>query len=152
MTNETDHSIYSTPAAALEESPSTEQIILSKLKKQQSIGLGVVVATVMTLVNFYGVEFLRNYGSIPMLCLLMPAAITGFMIKVIARPYTMTARIVPTLSLVLMTAAHFNWSPPSIPSIFVPLLSGFICLAASRRFLDPNQEAVLYKVRLGKLK
>lgn len=154
--NNNDHTpispaVYATPTSDLEPEYACEYQILARLKRQQSFLLCVFFALVIPPFIFWAI-WASGFPRIPMFAFLIPSVVAGFTIKFLARPFSMVARIIPSLIVAGIVALAFTLQQITVYSFFMPFFSFLICLAVSRRMLSFEEEAVLYKVRLGKLK
>lgn len=142
--------IYQPPSSELEDSHFS---LLAELKKEQSYVIGIIAGFFSALGTLLLLEVVG--GRVIALTFIIPAFVSGFTIKYLARPFTkklrFTCAVVAAVPVFLVFFLGMN-EAVNIFSIFIPLLNLLICYAISRRSLSYEQERVLYRLRHGRTK
>lgn len=148
MTDEkTSPNVYAAPGSNLEQI-SRDEDLLRTLKRQQSVILGIVISFAGTIAILEVLA--RTVGYIPMFAFLIPGFVVGGLVKLLARPFTLVARLIPGLIVASIVFIYFSVSVFTLYSVFLPFLNLLITLALSRRLMSYEQESALYRRRLGK--
>lgn len=134
-------------ACANKSNYSEDEEILKQLSKQQSVTIGIIISVIAT----FGIleVLLQSKGQIPMYVFLVPGVVVGALVKVLARPYTLSARLVPSLIVAAIVFLYFSFQTLTLYSIFLPFLNVLVCLGLSRRSMTHGQESALYRKRLN---
>jgi hypothetical protein len=146
--------IYESPKSNLIVSEPADSIVseveaLRELLKEENGISSTINSLLFTILSI--IPFAMPQVSVPPLIMLFPAFVVGFIIKYSGCLIKLKYRLVSSLisaSLIFFILAFEN----VLIAIGIATINFFICLVLSKRPLSPEQDRILYRWKIGKIR